>query len=66
MERVFNSACKVPTVKHGEKLHQTTAKNLLKTKTNIQHLFKIQLKLRVFFVRKGSGTSNTGNVAQNF
>ena len=66
MEWVFNTACKLPAVKQGRKVPAKYSREFIENKKKFQHLFKTQLKIRVSFVRKGTGTSNTGNVGRKF
>ncbi|XP_047142117.1 uncharacterized protein LOC124816560 [Hydra vulgaris] len=66
MEWIFNTACKLPAVKQGRNIPSQKSKEFIENKKKFQHLFKIQLNIRVSFVRKGCGTTNTGNVARKF
>ena len=59
MEWVFYTACNLP-------IPPKNSQEFIENKKWFQHLFTVQLKKRVSFVRKGSGTSNIGNVARNF
>ncbi|XP_047144107.1 uncharacterized protein LOC124817735 isoform X2 [Hydra vulgaris] len=66
MEWIFNTACKLPAVKQGRNIPSQKSKEFIENKKKYQHLFKIKLNIRVSFVRKGCGTTNTGNVARKF
>ncbi|XP_065680006.1 uncharacterized protein LOC124806171 isoform X2 [Hydra vulgaris] len=66
MEWIFNTACKLPAVKQGRNIPSQKSKEFIENKKKFQHLFKIKLSIRVSFVRKGCGTTNTGNVARKF
>ena len=66
MDWVFNTACKLLAVKQARKIPPKNSQEFIENKKGFQDLFKMQLKIRVFFVRKGCSTSNTGNVARNF
>nr|XP_047145608.1 uncharacterized protein LOC124818631 [Hydra vulgaris] len=66
MEWIFNTACKLPAVKQGRNIPSQKSKEFIENKKKFQYLFKIQLNIRVSFVRKGCGTTNTGDVARKF
>ena len=52
MEWVFNTARKLPAVKQRRKIPAKNSQEFIENKKKFQHLFKIQLKIRVSFVRK--------------
>ena len=65
MEYIFNSACRIPSLRRGEKVSMTSVP-FIAEKHRLQEIFKKELLIKIFFVNKGAGTTNTGNMARKF